>query len=97
MIRAAAKNYKDVVVVVNPEDYSVVINELKENGEVSLKTKLYLCYGVFEHTAAYDALITQYLRTQAGVEGFRSSFTPHIRAGAADALRRKPCAAGGIL
>ena len=32
MIRAAAKNYKDVVVVVNPEDYSVVINELKENG-----------------------------------------------------------------
>ena len=76
MIRAAAKNYKDVVVVVNPEDYSVVINELKENGEVSLKTKLHLCYGVFEHTAAYDALITQYLRTQAGVEGFRSSFTP---------------------
>ena len=76
MIRAAAKNYKDVAVVVNPEDYSVVINELKENGEVSLKTKLYLCYGVFEHTAAYDALITQYLRTQAGVEGFRSSFTP---------------------
>ena len=76
MIRAAAKNYKDVAVVVNPEDYAVVINELKENGEVSLKTKLYLCYGVFEHTAAYDALITQYLRTQAWVEGFRSSFTP---------------------
>ena len=76
MIRAAAKNYRDVAVVVNPEDYETVLSELENNGEVSLKTKLYLCYSVFEHTAAYDALITQYLRGQAGVEGFRKVFTP---------------------
>jgi len=76
MIRAAAKNYRDVAVVVNPEDYATVINEIRENGEVSAQTKLYLCYSVFEHTAAYDALITQYLRDKAGVKGFRKVFTP---------------------
>lgn len=76
MIRAAAKNYQDVAVIVHPEDYTVVLEELRANGEVSLATKLRLCYCVFEHTAAYDALITSYLKKQAGVEGFREVFTP---------------------
>ncbi len=63
MLRAAAKNYQDVAVVVDPTDYDKVLSELKE-GEVSLDTKFYLSTKVFEHTAHYDALIAQYLREQ---------------------------------
>lgn len=76
MIRAAAKNYRDVAVIVNPEDYDVVLQELQASGEVSQKTKIRLCYRVFEHTAAYDALITEYLKDKAGIQGFQKVFTP---------------------
>ena len=68
MIRAAAKNYQDVAVIVNPEDYETVVNELKANGEVSLATKKLLSYKVFEHTSVYDTLIATYLRGQLGIE-----------------------------
>ena len=53
MIRAAAKNYQDVVVMVDPADYDKVLSELRE-GEVSLETKFYLMYKVYQHTAVYD-------------------------------------------
>lgn len=64
LLRAAAKNWQDVAVIVNPEDYATVIGELKENGEVSKKTKLELAYKVFAHTSAYDTLIASYLRKE---------------------------------
>ena len=64
MLRAAAKNAQDVVVVVDPADYERVLSEFEATGEVSLKTKRYLQYKVFEHTAQYDCLIQQYLRGQ---------------------------------
>ncbi|WHH58188.1 bifunctional phosphoribosylaminoimidazolecarboxamide formyltransferase/IMP cyclohydrolase [Petroclostridium sp. X23] len=70
MIRAAAKNYQDVAVIVDPADYAVVINELKESKEVSPKTKFKLAYKVFEHTSHYDTLIAKYLREQIGEELF---------------------------
>lgn len=63
MIRAAAKNHPDVAVIVDPEDYSKVISEL-DSGEISIETKKDLALKVFEHTAAYDALIAKYLRKQ---------------------------------
>lgn len=63
LLRAAAKNYQDVTVVINPSSYPVIMNELKENnGEISLKTKKKLAVEVFEHTAFYDAMISKYLR-----------------------------------
>jgi len=63
LLRAAAKNYQDVTVVIDPSSYSAIINELKENnGEISLKTKKKLAVEVFEHTAFYDAMISKYLR-----------------------------------
>jgi phosphoribosylaminoimidazolecarboxamide formyltransferase/IMP cyclohydrolase len=62
MIRAAAKNWQDVAVIVDPEDYGTVLAELREKGEVSKQTKFRLACKVFEHTAAYDALISSYLR-----------------------------------
>ena len=64
MLRAAAKNAQDVVVVIDPADYELVLNELEATGDVSLKTKRYLQYKVFEHTAQYDCMIQQYLRGQ---------------------------------
>ena len=67
MIRAAAKNYKDVAVVVDPADYVRVLAELKDLGEVSQPTKFELCAKVFAHTAHYDALIAKYVAEQAGV------------------------------
>ncbi|WP_324825463.1 bifunctional phosphoribosylaminoimidazolecarboxamide formyltransferase/IMP cyclohydrolase [Sinanaerobacter sp. ZZT-01] len=64
MLRSAAKNHKDVVVICDPKDYEKVLFELKENGTVSYDTKYKLALKVFEHTAAYDALISDYLRKQ---------------------------------
>lgn len=70
MLRAAAKNYQDVVVVVDPSDYTKVLNEMKTSNEVSIKTKFKLAYKVFEHTSHYDTLIAKYLRDKLGEEFF---------------------------
>lgn len=70
MLRAAAKNWQDVAVIVDPADYETVAGELEANGEVSKDTKLKLSYKVFEHTAAYDTLISTYLRKEAGMPKF---------------------------
>lgn len=64
MLRAAAKNYQDVAVVIDPRDYEKVLSELKENGQVSLDTKFYLMQKVFMHTANYDAMIADYLKKE---------------------------------
>lgn len=64
MLRSAAKNHKDVVVICEPSDYENVIEELKENGKVCYYTKYRLALKVFEHTAAYDAMIADYLRKE---------------------------------
>ncbi len=63
MIRAAAKNFRHVVVIVDPSDYNTVVAEMKENNlEVSYKTRLRLAQKVFAHTAHYDSLIADYLK-----------------------------------
>lgn len=74
MIRAAAKNWQDVAVVVDPADYDKVIEEMKAGG-VTKQTKFALAGKVFEHTAAYDALINNYLRKQRGEDPFPEQFT----------------------
>ncbi|WP_010248319.1 bifunctional phosphoribosylaminoimidazolecarboxamide formyltransferase/IMP cyclohydrolase [Acetivibrio cellulolyticus] len=70
MLRAAAKNYQDVVVIVDPQDYQMVIDELKSSKEISVKTKFKLASKVFEHTSHYDTLIAKYLRDKVGEEEF---------------------------
>jgi len=67
MIRAAAKNYQDVCVLVDSSDYPKVIAELRK-GEVSLKTKKQLMFKAFSHTAAYDALISNYLAEEQNIQ-----------------------------
>lgn len=68
MIRSAAKNHEYVTVIVDPADYDIVLAQLKENGEVSKDQKRKLAAKVFRHTAAYDALISEYLTKQVGEE-----------------------------
>jgi len=63
LLRAAAKNYQDVAVIINPQNYPVILEELEKNqGEISLETKKKLATEVFEHTSFYDGMIAQYLR-----------------------------------
>lgn len=61
MLRAAAKNFKDVVVLSNKEDYKRVIEELEKSGEVSLEFKKVLAGKVFNLMSAYDAAISNFL------------------------------------
>lgn len=75
MLRAAAKNYQDVAVVVDPADYDKVLTELKEEGEVSLDTKFYLMQKVFAHTSNYDTMIANYLKKERGDDSLPETLT----------------------
>ena len=62
LIRAAAKNYRDVIVVTNKDQYANVLKTLKSKGELSLNEKEKLALDAFAHTAQYDSIISNYLR-----------------------------------
>ncbi len=61
MIRAAAKNFRDVTVIVEPEDYDRVLQELKALGETTLETRRELAVKVFSVMSHYDGRIAEYL------------------------------------
>ena len=61
MVRAAAKNFASVGVVVSPGDYPAVLGELEASGSLSAATRLRLARAAFAHTAAYDAAIVGWL------------------------------------
>ena len=61
MLRAAAKNYAGVAVVVDPADYARVLAEIRSGGGVAEATRFELAKKVFAHTAAYDGAIANYL------------------------------------
>ena len=61
MLRAAAKNFQDVVVISDKNDYKVVMEEIEANGEASLKTKKKLAGKVFNLMSAYDGAISNFL------------------------------------
>ena len=68
MLRAAAKNWQDVAVVIDPSDYAQVLAELDGTG-LTRKTKFGFAKKVFSHTAAYDGMIGNYLTSlEAGAE-----------------------------
>jgi phosphoribosylaminoimidazolecarboxamide formyltransferase / IMP cyclohydrolase len=60
MIRAAAKNHRFVAVVVRPESYDAVLDELEETGELSAATRHWLANEAFAYTARYDAAISRW-------------------------------------
>ncbi len=71
MIRAAAKNYQDVGVIVSPKQYGAVLEELKKNkNELSSETKRKLAAFAFKEIAEYDVLIDNYLNIQFNPETF---------------------------
>ena len=65
MLRSAAKNYRDVTVVCDPQDYARIIAEIEEGGNTTLKTRLELSAKAYTHTAEYDMCIATYMRKQA--------------------------------
>lgn len=61
MVRAAAKNHKDVTIVVNASDYDRVLAEMNNNdGSLTYKTRFDLAIAAYEHTASYDGMIANY-------------------------------------
>ena len=61
MLRAAAKNHADVTVLIDPADYSRVLEQLQQTGAVDDDTRFDLAVKTFEHTAHYDGAIANYL------------------------------------
>ncbi|HBO38013.1 MAG TPA: bifunctional phosphoribosylaminoimidazolecarboxamide formyltransferase/inosine monophosphate cyclohydrolase, partial [Pasteurellaceae bacterium] len=61
MVRSAAKNYKDVAIVVNNTDFDSILAEMDKNqNSLSLETRFDLSIKAFEHTAQYDSMIANY-------------------------------------
>ncbi|MGE5597662.1 MAG: bifunctional phosphoribosylaminoimidazolecarboxamide formyltransferase/IMP cyclohydrolase [Hyphomicrobiales bacterium] len=93
MIRAAAKNHRDVIVVVDPADYATVLEQLRAGG-VSPDERRRLAWKAFAHTAAYDSAVSEWFWGQVGggepaptltipmelAAGLRYGENPHQRA-----------------
>lgn len=88
MVRSAAKNWKDVTIVCDPDDYGTVLGEIRENGFTSDETRLRLSAKAYTHTAEYDMCIAGYMREKAGLpeklfleydikQGLRYGENPH--------------------
>jgi len=80
MVRAAAKNHKDVAIVVDVNDYAEVLEEMAENDNtLSHASRFSLAVKAFEHTAAYDSTIANYLGsiTDGGVSNENRATFPH--------------------
>jgi phosphoribosylaminoimidazolecarboxamide formyltransferase/IMP cyclohydrolase len=71
MVRSAAKNFKDVIIVTNPNDYNLVLEALREDKN-SLEFRRELMIKAFEHTASYDAMIANYMNDR-----FKDNFGEH--------------------
>lgn len=106
MLRSGAKNHAFVSVVVDSSDYSTVLEEIRKDGDTTLETRKRLAAKVFRHTAAYDALISDYLCNVTGdplperltvtyekIQDLRYGENPHQKA----AFYRKPLAPEGTL
>jgi phosphoribosylaminoimidazolecarboxamide formyltransferase / IMP cyclohydrolase len=82
MLRSAAKNNADVTVVVDHNDYRTVLDEMKgTGGAVSAATNFLLAVKVYQHTAAYDGAISNWLgaRTGEGVASYSDTLTLQFR------------------
>jgi len=76
MLRSAAKNHPDVTVIVDPDDYDRVLEEMEKNdGDLSLKSRYELACKVFAHTARYDGMISSYLSSRGGQPAFPEQLT----------------------
>jgi phosphoribosylaminoimidazolecarboxamide formyltransferase/IMP cyclohydrolase len=70
MVRAAAKNHKDVTIVVNAQDYDRVLTEMDANNDsLVYQTRFDLAIAAYEHTAAYDGMIANYFGKMLATHG----------------------------
>jgi phosphoribosylaminoimidazolecarboxamide formyltransferase/IMP cyclohydrolase len=76
MIRASAKNFPSVIVIVDPADYPLVLEKLKK-GDLPLAERKRLAQKAFQHVAIYDTAISQYLRKEE--EGFPEDMTVALK------------------
>jgi phosphoribosylaminoimidazolecarboxamide formyltransferase/IMP cyclohydrolase len=74
MVRASAKNHASVVIVVEPDQYPAILQELRQGGPTS-ERRLELAQVAFAHTAAYDSAIAAYLGEMAKQDGWPKDFT----------------------
>jgi phosphoribosylaminoimidazolecarboxamide formyltransferase/IMP cyclohydrolase len=97
MLRSAAKNHEDVLVVVDPADYQRVLEALKDN-TVTRALRRELAMKVFQHTARYDSLIARYMeqQVQSGAAKFPAILSP-VRVGGNPALWRESTPARRLL
>ncbi len=80
MLRSASKNFKDVAVIVDPNDYSTIIEEMKRNGgDLTYETRLNLAKKVFQHTARYDSIIAGYFSRMTSKEEFPETIMLNIK------------------
>lgn len=68
MVRASAKNFRDVVIITNPARYARLMEMLEADGDIDQRTRKTLAMEAFAHTSAYDAMITGYLKEQLSKE-----------------------------
>ena len=78
MLRSAAKNHDDVLVIVDPTDYTRALDALKAEGEIPVAFRRELAMKVFQHTARYDSLIAGYLEKQVQNHESKDSKFPPI-------------------
>ncbi|MDY3979639.1 MAG: bifunctional phosphoribosylaminoimidazolecarboxamide formyltransferase/IMP cyclohydrolase [Tidjanibacter sp.] len=101
MLRSAAKNFASVTVVCNPDDYSLVLDEIVKNGNTTPETRLRLSAKAYTHTALYDSHIATYMRRTAGLDeklflsfdlaqGLRYGENPHQQANFYRSTERVP-------
>lgn len=78
LLRAAAKNFTDVVVLSDPVQYAAVLDEIRRTGTVGPASRLRLARAAFARTSAYDAAIGRCLEAQAGPEEEAAAFPTHL-------------------
>jgi phosphoribosylaminoimidazolecarboxamide formyltransferase/IMP cyclohydrolase len=76
MVRSAAKSHPRVTVVVDPDDYASIIEELKAKGGTTLATRARLAAKAYAHTSAYDGAIAAYLSRDPAAEGTAKDLYP---------------------
>jgi phosphoribosylaminoimidazolecarboxamide formyltransferase/IMP cyclohydrolase len=76
LIRAAAKNFPDVIVVVDPQDYGMVIDQLHKGG-INWESRRKLARKAFQHVAIYDTAISQYLQDEIFPEEMTIALSKH--------------------
>ncbi|MEL6895928.1 MAG: bifunctional phosphoribosylaminoimidazolecarboxamide formyltransferase/IMP cyclohydrolase [Planctomycetota bacterium] len=85
LVRAAAKNHLDVAIATSPEQYGTLLSEIEEEGGTTLATRRQFAADAFEHTAAYDRTIANYMADSVSDDDETGAFSPVMNL----TLRRK--------